>query len=261
MQKITEFHSLLKIIPDFIRSFPEEELTIKPAPHKWSKKEILGHLVDSALNNLKRFSEIISADTPYPILKYPQDSLVKVNQYQEMDTVEILSLFMALNRQIHRIISSYDDDTFHKKIIFPETDETQTAAWWIDDYVEHMKHHLKAIGDTHNFQTIQEYHWTRQQAIDILQANAPAEFVQLTQRGSLEIELYIPDKVDRQQPHDKDELYVIISGTGTFIREDESYEFQAHDVLFIPAFQEHRFVNFSDDFQVWVIFYGAKGGE
>ena len=61
--------------------------------------------------------------------------------------------------------------------------------------------------------------------------------------------------------NDKDELYVIISGTGTFIRENESYSFQAHDVLFVPAFQEHRFVNFSDDFQVWVIFYGNKGGE
>jgi gentisate 1,2-dioxygenase len=52
-----------------------------------------------------------------------------------------------------------------------------------------------------------------------------------------------------------------LSGTGPFIRENESYPFQAHDVLFVPAFQEHRFIDFSDDFQVWVVFYGTKGGE
>jgi hypothetical protein len=70
------------------------------------------------LNNLKRFSEIIPAISPYPILTYPQDSLVQVNQYQEMDTTEILSLFLALNRQIHRIISSYSGNIFLKKSYF-----------------------------------------------------------------------------------------------------------------------------------------------
>ncbi|MGK0391523.1 MAG: gentisate 1,2-dioxygenase [Maribacter sp.] len=55
--------------------------------------------------------------------------------------------------------------------------------------------------------------------------------------------------------------YISLSGTGPFIRENESYPFQAHDVLFVPAFQEHRFIDFSDDFQVWVVFYGTKGGE
>jgi mannose-6-phosphate isomerase-like protein (cupin superfamily) len=87
------------------------------------------------------------------------------------------------------------------------------------------------------------------------------EFVPIFRHGSLEVEYYKPVKVDRQQPHTRDELYVVISGTGEFIQAVDRKPFQPGEVLFVPAGVVHRFENFSDDFATWVFFYGPEGGE
>ncbi len=87
------------------------------------------------------------------------------------------------------------------------------------------------------------------------------QFVELFHHGSLEIEMYAPKGHDPQQPHDKDEVYVIASGTGWFVNGDARHRFESGQVLFVPAGVVHRFEDFSDDFATWVIFYGPKGGE
>lgn len=79
--------------------------------------------------------------------------------------------------------------------------------------------------------------------------------------GSMELEYYAPRGRDTQSPHDRDELYVIISGSGWFRNGDARHQFGPHDVLFVPAKVEHRFEEFSDDFATWVIFWGPKGVE
>ena len=81
------------------------------------------------------------------------------------------------------------------------------------------------------------------------------------QHGTMSVEYFSPDKVDNQQPHKQDELYVIDSGSGTFFRNGERIQFNKGDVLFVPAGMEHRFENFTEDFATWVIFYGKEGGE
>jgi mannose-6-phosphate isomerase-like protein (cupin superfamily) len=86
-------------------------------------------------------------------------------------------------------------------------------------------------------------------------------YVTLLQRGTMSVELYAPQGEDRQTPHAQDELYVVIAGHGEFVNGADRHPFQAGDVLFVPAGVEHRFVNFSADFQTWVIFYGPEGGE
>ncbi|HEY0738209.1 MAG TPA: cupin domain-containing protein [Herpetosiphonaceae bacterium] len=86
-------------------------------------------------------------------------------------------------------------------------------------------------------------------------------FVTLLQRGSLSVELYAPRGHDPQQPHKQDELYVVMAGSGEFVNGAERHPFGPGDVLFVPAGVEHRFENFSADFQTWVIFYGPEGGE
>ena len=86
-------------------------------------------------------------------------------------------------------------------------------------------------------------------------------FAEMIRHGSMQVEYYAPRAVDRQQPHSRDELYVIASGSGQFIRNGEVVSFNAGDVLFVPAGMEHRFENFSEDFATWVVFYGEAGGE
>lgn len=94
--------------------------------------------------------------------------------------------------------------------------------------------------------------------------------------GSMEVRWYAPEGEDRQHPHDRDEVYVVVSGTGTFVRAaegnpfddtalpvcgEERVPFEPGDVLFVPAGTVHRFEGFSSDFATWAVFYGPEGGE
>ena len=101
---------------------------------------------------------------------------------------------------------------------------------------------------------------TAEEALKIL-SSKKSEFETLFEHGTLSLEIYKPDKLDKQQPHTRDEVYVVISGTGYFTRGNERMRFGPGDFLFVPAFMEHRFEDFSDDFVTWVLFYGPEGGE
>lgn len=92
-------------------------------------------------------------------------------------------------------------------------------------------------------------------------ADHPGSFKTLFEHGSMQVEIYQPDKVDLQTPHTRDELYVVISGTGWFMNGEDRHRFVPGQVLFVPAGVEHRFVDFTDDFATWVFFYGPEGGE
>ena len=80
-------------------------------------------------------------------------------------------------------------------------------------------------------------------------------------RGTMVLELYAPRGTDDQKPHSQDELYIVAKGSGTFVCAGEHHEFGPGDVLFAAAGVEHRFVEFTDDFETWVVFYGPEGGE
>jgi mannose-6-phosphate isomerase-like protein (cupin superfamily) len=79
-------------------------------------------------------------------------------------------------------------------------------------------------------------------------------FTAVLERGSLTVEIYAPRGSDPQKPHTRDEVYVVVLGNGEFINGPGRESFG-------PAGVERRFVNFSDDLIVWVIFYGPEGGE
>ena len=83
----------------------------------------------------------------------------------------------------------------------------------------------------------------------------------LMAHGSMSLRYYAPEGEDNQTPHDQDELYIVASGQGTFLREDRKVAFGPGDVLFAAAGEKHRFVDFSEDFATWVVFYGPEGGE
>jgi len=86
-------------------------------------------------------------------------------------------------------------------------------------------------------------------------------FRALFEHGTLSVEVYKPEMVDLQQPHTRDEVYVIIAGSGEFVNDGIRTTFSQGDFLFVPAGVVHRFENFSDDFSTWVLFYGPEGGE
>lgn len=79
--------------------------------------------------------------------------------------------------------------------------------------------------------------------------------------GSLELELYTPVGHDPQQPHLRDELYVVARGRSRFFDGQSRFVVEPGSVIFVPAGRVHRFEDFTPDFAVWVAFYGPVGGE
>ncbi len=85
--------------------------------------------------------------------------------------------------------------------------------------------------------------------------------VTLFEHGSLVAKLYAPRGIDPQTRHSRDEVYVVAQGSGEFVCGATRETFQSNDVLFVAAGVSHRFENLTDDFAVWVFFYGPEGGE
>jgi mannose-6-phosphate isomerase-like protein (cupin superfamily) len=97
--------------------------------------------------------------------------------------------------------------------------------------------------------------------LDQLPGHDGQRSIELFRHGTLTVKLYAPRGNDHQTPHSRDEIYVIASGSGRFLRGTKEISFGVGDVLFVAAGEEHRFIEFADDFATWVFFYGPEGGE
>ena len=86
-------------------------------------------------------------------------------------------------------------------------------------------------------------------------------FVNAVRSGTMSVELFAPRGEDLQQPHEQDELYIVINGTATLDLGDDEIRCAGGDVLFVEAEAKHRFVDMSNDFMTWAVFWGPPGGE
>jgi len=133
---------LCNIIPPLLSAIDEQTFSFKPAPNKWSKKEILGHLIDSANNNHQRFVRARFEDKP--IIYYIQDDWNKYGYYNQIESAKIIALWTAYNRYLAELIGYIPAEALSREC---RTDEDQkyTLEFLINDYVEHLEHHLKQI--------------------------------------------------------------------------------------------------------------------
>ena len=135
--------NLQKLVDEFpikVLQFSMKEINFKPDPKKWSKKEILGHLCDSCVNNLMRIIRVQYEDKPFII--YDQDEWVEKQNYQERDFNEVLDLWIMLHRQFIHAIKSIPENKLDSII---NVGEKVTAEFIITDYLGHQNHHLKQI--------------------------------------------------------------------------------------------------------------------
>ncbi|NBB84370.1 MAG: cupin domain-containing protein [Alphaproteobacteria bacterium] len=86
-----------------------------------------------------------------------------------------------------------------------------------------------------------------------------AQWVEVLRRTGMTVGLYAPGDIDKQGPHGRDELYFVVSGNGTFRRDDQHRRFGPGDMLYVPAGMRHAFEHYSDDLMLWVVF--CDGGE
>ena len=86
-------------------------------------------------------------------------------------------------------------------------------------------------------------------------------FTVVGMRGTCDVKLARPLPPNEQAPHAQDEIYVVVGGRGVLVHDGRHDAFEAGDLLFVAAGVEHRFEDFSADFAIWRVFYGAHGGE
>lgn len=141
---IEKIENLIGQAHAYFTSHDEATLRTPIAEGKWSRKQIIGHLIDSALNNLQRFTEIGYQPQPYSYREYHQSELVRINDYQNVETIELLRLWILLNRQIMRVMASQTEERLDLKVQFTDG-EISDLRFLMHDYPEHMEHHINQI--------------------------------------------------------------------------------------------------------------------
>lgn len=133
---------ILSEVPGKLRSIPETTAAEKPQPGKWSRKEILGHLIDSASNNHQRFVRL-QIDNNIVLPKYKQDEWVAVQYWQQRKWSDIIALWQLYNAHINYILLHADETKLSNTVTLG--DKIVSLQFLIDDYVDHMEHHLRQI--------------------------------------------------------------------------------------------------------------------
>ena len=128
MLQCSNLKNYIESFPAKIKQFSSEEFLQKPAPDKWSKQEILGHLIDSAINNLKRFTEIQFLPQPYSVISYRQNELVIINDYQNLPLDHLVDLWQALNRQIVFVVKNIPAEKLNYPVD-PQYENKEMKTW------------------------------------------------------------------------------------------------------------------------------------
>ena len=122
----------------------EREAMEPRGPDKWVRKEILGHLIDSAANNHQRFVRAQLADR-YAGPGYDQEAWVRAQRYRERPWAELVELWVALNRHLAAIVEVVPEGKLQTPCVVGG-DAPRTLEWVMTDYLRHLKHHLEQIG-------------------------------------------------------------------------------------------------------------------
>jgi hypothetical protein len=153
---LAEFRRTIDRAAERLGTFCDSEASRPTAPGKWSKKEIVGHLIDSAANNHGRFVRAqLQEDLVFP--GYDQDAWVRVQRYRDRPWSDLVALWRAYNRHIACVMESADPDTVARvrqshnldELAWKAVQRTEptTLDYFMRDYVAHLEHHLRqALG-------------------------------------------------------------------------------------------------------------------
>ena len=141
---LDRFAAVLAAGAERLRAFPPEQAASRPRPGAWSKKEELGHLVDSAINNYARIIRVQREDAP-ALPGYQQDVWVELQGYEDRDWQELITLWSALSRHMLAAARRIPSAALARTCTV-EGSQPLTLEFVIEDYVDHMVHHLQHIG-------------------------------------------------------------------------------------------------------------------
>jgi hypothetical protein len=129
--------------PSKLAQLSDSTAARKPSPEKWSPKEELGHLLDSAANNHQRIVRTLFEEHP-AMPGYEQQRWVQLHLYRQRDWHELIDTWTALNRQLLVAAENVGDSEWTRTCTIANS-EPLTLSFVLEDYVEHMRHHLAHI--------------------------------------------------------------------------------------------------------------------
>jgi len=133
---------LIETIPSKLIRISQQEFNQKLTPDKWSKKEILGHLIDSAANNHQRFIRSQYENTP--TIFYDQNKWNEINNWQDLDSKNLINFWIIFNHHLINVIRNIPKEKLTLKCNTGD-DKIITLEFLITDYVDHLEHHLNQI--------------------------------------------------------------------------------------------------------------------
>ena len=143
---IKRLEYLCDIIPDLLKNIPEIDFTHKSSPDKWSKKEILGHLIDSATNNHQRLIRVQFEEVP--TIVYDQNNWNTYNHYIHQNSSHLIEFWTIYNKHLIEIIRLLSTKDLERKCDIGK-EVPVSLGWLINDYIRHLEHHLKQIVNYH----------------------------------------------------------------------------------------------------------------
>lgn len=138
-----ELEQTLREITPKLNSISESASQAKIAPDKWSRKEILGHMIDSASNNHQRFIRAqISDEIRLP--GYEQERWVQTQGYQHESWTDLVNLWQSYNKHLAHLIATVPEEKLKNHCLIGD-DEPVTLDFLMKDYLRHLKHHLTQV--------------------------------------------------------------------------------------------------------------------
>jgi hypothetical protein len=144
MQGLRTLRALINEVPPKLSKLPLSQVELKPSPVKWSPKEELGHLLDSAANNHQRIVRTQLEHEP-KMPGYDGNAWVELHNYQQRNWQEMIDLWRDLNRQLLAAAEAVPDPAWSRTCIIDDSSPL-TLKFVFEDYIEHMMDHLQHVG-------------------------------------------------------------------------------------------------------------------
>jgi hypothetical protein len=143
-QVAAQLHATIDEAVQLFLQVDDTRTTCRPDCGGWCPREILGHLIDSACNNHRRFI-VGQSPATRQFDGYDQDEWVRLQSYNKIPWRDVVTLWLAYNRHLAHVMNCTSEEAAAHSALSPDGQKQVTVLFLMEDYVVHLRHHLARI--------------------------------------------------------------------------------------------------------------------